>query len=148
MRSFLKVSSELISYFSMFLKMPESMTLSVLFWLTFCFFCSRFSDIRLTLPLICPKSYSNFLKRLSRLMRFYELGLSRMTDESNLSWSIFTFMCLMIISSSSWMVEEVHFYAFNFIVFLQGWLRFVWDFIFFSWWMIVHSCRFLFLLSG
>jgi hypothetical protein len=38
MSSFLKVSSELISSFSMFLKIPESMTLSVLFWLILFFF--------------------------------------------------------------------------------------------------------------
>lgn len=118
MRSFLKVSSEFISYFSRFLKMPESMTLSVLLWLILLFFCSKFSDILLTLPLIWLKSYYNFLNLFSRPIISSEFKFPLELEASSRYCSIFPLICLIIMSSSIYITSRSTFLCFSFSSFL------------------------------
>lgn len=147
MSNFLKMSSESMSSFSMFLKIPESMTLSVLFWLILFLFCSKFSQSLFTLPLTCPRSYYNFLNLFSSTLRFYELLLSRKLASSSLYCSIFPFIRLMMVPNSAWMSINVHFCVFHFIISWPVVWRFLWVFRFYHWWTVARWHRFLLLWS-
>lgn len=136
-----------MSYFSIFLKIPESMTLSVLFCFILILFSSTFSAIRLVLPLSCPKSYSYFLKRFSSPDRLSKLLLSRFDAYCSFSFSKTFLRCPMMVSSSTCIPQYLHSYASRFRV---SWPR-LWHFAsrlrFFSWWRAELMHQFLTICS-
>ncbi len=109
-----------MSYFSIFLKIPESITLSVRFWSIFIFLSSTFSAILFAFPFNCPKSYSNFLYLAYSPLKLSKLLLSLKEASSIFPLSMIFLRCDMMVSSSAFINTGFTFLCFSFYSFLAS----------------------------